>query len=231
VNHATQIGLDEDPFEIARGEEVEQRLDALRRRRPGVEKQHVLPMEPARAAANVVADFSNESFLANGDPRLLGKLFQPLEEQLRGGIFSVALGFALLHRLEISSDADRDCKGSSRDSRRVQCEKASAFRAAATVTVTPVRIAVRLAVRLMLPPLAFFVFFVFFMLAVTAVALLVCTLGAMPMLVLFVLTAVGALLGIGLLAQARDRLFQRFEAVSDALELSANRGVRAKFVE
>jgi hypothetical protein len=222
MDQATQIGLDEDPVEIALGEKLEQRLDALGWRRARVQEQHVLPMQAAGAAADVIANLADQTFLAYGNPRLLCKLFQSLKEELRGRVFAVALGFALLHRLEISSDADRDCKGNGRDSRRGSRENASAFRTTAALAMTPVRLVMR--------PLVLLVLLVFLVLAAAPIAVLVRAARGMPALGLFVL-GVGMAFAFRLLTQARDRFFERLEAVRDALELAANRRVRAQLVE
>jgi hypothetical protein len=228
MDQATQIGLDEDPVEIALGEKLEQRLDALGWRRARVQEQHVLPMQAAGAAADVIANLADQTFLAYGNPRLLCKLFQSLKEELRGRVFAVALGFALLHRLEISSDADRDCKGNGRDSRRGSRENASAFRTTAALAMTPVRLVMRPLVLLVL--LVLLVFLVFLVLAAAPIAVLVRAARGMPALGLFVL-GVGMAFAFRLLTQARDRFFERLEAVRDALELAANRRVRAQLVE
>ena len=62
MDQAPQIGLDENAVQITPGEKIEKRLDALRRRRAGVEQEHVLAVQAARAAAHVVADLANESW-------------------------------------------------------------------------------------------------------------------------------------------------------------------------
>lgn len=88
----------------------------------------------------------------------------------------------------------------------------------------------RLVVRLLMPPVRFLVFLVLpvlFVLAVSTVAVLVGATRGVAVLVRFVLAPWVALrLGLRLLAQARDRLFERLETVRDPLELAPNGGVR-----